>query len=217
MSKSLALSLGGLGAGAAGVGGLLTFKPWETQETFATKYKHALLDTSKDSDSWNNKYTALKQATPKHPKLLKAVSESKKSPSPNDAEAKKLMREGCKAIYESPHEKSEYLNDFKKYCSKTNQEASTNTTWNTDNVTTSGSGTNKWDTSLTSLKSHNFSQKGNLVEALVKLKEDIKEKSTFEQTHRERLKNWCDKVKTETFMGSDSLEFKNQDLYCKGS
>ncbi|AEW45146.1 hypothetical protein MHC_01400 [Mycoplasma haemocanis str. Illinois] len=213
MSKYLVLSLGGIGVGAAGVGGLLTFRPWETKETFSNKYQYALLDTSKDNDSWNSKYTALKQATPKHPTLSKAVLASKKSPSPNDAEAKKIMREGCKSIYDSPYEGSEYLDDFKKYCSKTNQDASANSTWNTDNTNTS----NKWDTTLTSLKDHNFSEKGKLTAALSQLKENIKGKSTFEQTHRESLKNWCDGVKIEPFMGSDSKEFKNQELYCKGS
>ncbi|AEG72653.1 hypothetical protein MHF_0377 [Mycoplasma haemofelis Ohio2] len=215
MGKTLALSLGGLGAGGAGIGGLLALKPWESEETFATKYKHALLDTSKDSDSWKSKYEELKTKDPAHPTLKKAATEAKKNPSSNEVAAKQLLREGCKAIYESPYGDSKYKDDFKKYCSRNNKDASSGDAWNTD--TTENNSGNKWDASLTSLKGHDTSKNGDLVDVLSQLKEEIKSKnSTFEKTYREKLKNWCESVQKEPFMGSDSLEFKNQELYCKG-
>nr|WP_052663347.1 hypothetical protein [Mycoplasma haemofelis] len=213
-SKSLMLSLGGLGAGGVGVGGLLATKPWESKKvTFSDKYKHAILDTAKDDDIWGRKYTSLKATKPKHPKLIRAYTEATKQPPENEQEAKRLLKEGCKAIYESPFEDSEYKNDFKSYCSKTNLDASPNQTWNSESTDSSS----KWDASLKALKSHDINTKGSLVEVLVTLKSSIQSKDSFEKANRDSLKGWCDGVKVEIFMGSDSAEFKNQELYCKGS
>ncbi|AEG73311.1 hypothetical protein MHF_1061 [Mycoplasma haemofelis Ohio2] len=218
MSKSLALSLGGLGVAGSGVGGLLVFKPWEPKAiTFADKYKHAFLDTSKNDTSWDSKYAALKtHSLKKRPSLVKASEEANKGSSANEAEARRLMREGCKAIYESPFENSEYEGDFKTFCSKTNEEASdSKKSWN--NGSASEATSNKWDTPLNSLKSHDMEKQGGLVDVLAQLKATLSTGSALSQEHRESLKKWCDSIRKEPFMGTDSLEFKNQELYCKTS
>ncbi|AEW45661.2 hypothetical protein MHC_04015 [Mycoplasma haemocanis str. Illinois] len=213
MSKVLILSLGGVGVAGVGTGALFILKPWESKVvTFSDKYKYALLDTSKHDSFWDSKYTALKtNAGKKHTKLVKAYDEATKQTSPNELEAKRLMREGCKEIYESPVENSEYKDDFKNYCSKTNSEASSTQNWNSEN--TADSSNNKWDTPLNSLKSH---QEG-LVDALFQLKTTLSGGTSFNQSHRETIKNWCDGIKKEPFMGTDSLEFKNQERFCKSN
>ncbi|CBY93020.1 hypothetical protein HF1_10120 [Mycoplasma haemofelis str. Langford 1] len=122
------------------------------------------------------------------------------------------MKEGCKAIYASSVEDSEYKDDFKTYCSRTNEDASSSKEWNGEDTTSTSN--NKWDAPLTSLKSHGESS-GTLPSALETLKKEIQGKGSFEKTHRDTLKSWCDGVKKEIFMGSDSLEFRHQELYCK--
>ncbi|AEW45680.1 hypothetical protein MHC_04120 [Mycoplasma haemocanis str. Illinois] len=215
-SKSLMLSLGGLGAGGVGLGGLLVMKSWASKkETFSDKYKHSLLDDFKDDVIWGRKYVALKTTKPTHPKLMRAYIEATKKPTENEQEAKILLKAGCKDIYESPFEDSKYQNDFKSYCSLTNLDVSSNQTWNSE--TTDKTPNNKWDTSLGALKNHDIKAKGNLVETLETLKSLIQGKDTFEKENRDSLKGWFDAVKAEIFMGSDSTEFKNQELYCKGS
>ncbi|AEG73316.1 hypothetical protein MHF_1066 [Mycoplasma haemofelis Ohio2] len=211
MSKTLILSLGGLGAATAAGGGMFLLKPWESKEvTFADKYRHALLDTSKHDSSWDSKYTALKTNTEKkHPKLVQAHAEATKQSSPNEVEAKRLMREGCKEIYESVFENSKYISDFKNYCSKTNSEASFDQNWNSGNP--SDTSNNKWDTPLNSLKSH----EGGLVDVLSKLKTTLSKETPLNKNHREAIKNWCEEIKKEPFMGTDSLEFQNQESFCK--
>ncbi|AEW45689.1 hypothetical protein MHC_04165 [Mycoplasma haemocanis str. Illinois] len=213
MSKNLILTLGGLGIGGVGAGGLLALRPWKSKVvTFADRYKHSLLDTVKDNSAWDNRYSFLKTIKPKHPTLISAHIEATKTSSSNENEAKRLMKEGCKSIYKSPFENSEYWDDFKNYCSRTNGDASSGKEWNGED-TTSSSG-NKWDASLTSLKSHEISN-GSLPSVLETLKAEIQSKDSFEKTHRDSLKSWCDGVKKEPFMGPDSLEFRNQELYCK--
>ncbi|CBY92433.1 hypothetical protein HF1_04250 [Mycoplasma haemofelis str. Langford 1] len=216
MSKTLTLSLGGLGVGGAGVGGLYALKPWESSiNTFKEKYPEAILNTAEDSDSWSSKYNSLKSTKPKHPTLIRTYDEAtKKTPATaDDTKAKRLMREGCQEIYQSKIGNPDNFSDFKNYCSKTNKDSSTISKWNAEEPSTQQN--NKWDKSLNLLKDHDPSTKGELPEALQRLKASLTGKTSYEQSNRQELKGWCDSVQLEPFEGKDSSNFKSQELYCK--
>ncbi|AEG72738.1 hypothetical protein MHF_0462 [Mycoplasma haemofelis Ohio2] len=207
--------LGGLGAlGAAGTGSLLALKPWNSNvETFKSKYSHALINAG-DNSLWSNKFTLLKDSNPEHQTLKEAVNKAKAT-SPDEAGAKELLKRGCQEIYDSPYEGSKYLNDFEKYCSKTNKDASSNQTWNGSDVSTASG--NKWDTALNALKTHDEATNKKLDSVLAELKNSIQGNTQITADHRTKLKNWCEGIKSKPYLGSDSLDFKHQELYCKHS
>ncbi|CBY92407.1 hypothetical protein HF1_03990 [Mycoplasma haemofelis str. Langford 1] len=210
MSKLIPASLGALGAGGLGVGGLMVLKPWQSESvvTFKDKYSQALLDDKVDATIWTKKYEELKKTTPNHPKLVEAF-EKTKAPA-DEARAKELLKEGCLAIYSLPVENSKHFSDFKSFCSKTNADVSENKDWISEAVSNNK---NKWDTALTSLKSHD---KGELDRELAKLKAGIQNNSeTFPEDKKTLLKGWCDSAKSSIFEGRDSVVFKNQESFCK--
>ncbi|CBY92484.1 hypothetical protein HF1_04760 [Mycoplasma haemofelis str. Langford 1] len=205
MGKLIPATLGMAGVGSAGLGSYIFLKP-KPVPTFRERYVSAIL---KDEDAlWNTKFSTLTGKTPINLKLKEAAATG------GDEATKKLKhKEGCKEIYDSSSEEPKFLEDFKKYCSKTNKDASSTTTWISDEVTTSSS--NKWDTALGNLKNHDISKKGELVEKLNQLKLSLANKNSYDQNDRKPLKTWCDSVQLELYEGSESVTFKNQELYCK--
>ncbi|CBY92551.1 hypothetical protein HF1_05430 [Mycoplasma haemofelis str. Langford 1] len=207
MSKLTFTAVSTLGAGAAGTGGFLLMKELQTPKIkFKDKYSHALI---KDSDNlWDSKFALLKAANPepKHPKLLQAFKDSKESS--KESGAKELMKQTCTSLHEEVMS-SDYVKDFEKYCAKNNKDAS-KITWNDE-----ANSSDKWNASLTALKSHDYVNNGELGKELADLKTKIASLNSYENAHREELKKWCDKVKDHVYWGSHSKEFKQQELYCK--
>ncbi|AEW45254.1 hypothetical protein MHC_01940 [Mycoplasma haemocanis str. Illinois] len=205
MNKLIPISLGIVGAGGAGLGSYIFLKP-KPILSFRKKYSLAVL---KDDDSlWNTKFTALTGKTPTNLKLREAAMNG------GDETSKKLKhKEGCQEIYDSSSEETKYLEDFKKYCSRNNKDASSATAWISDEITNSSS--NKWDTALGNLKNHDISKKGELTEKLRKLKLSLSNKSSYDQNDRQSLKTWCDSMQLDPYEGPESMNFKNQELYCK--
>ncbi|AEW45188.1 hypothetical protein MHC_01610 [Mycoplasma haemocanis str. Illinois] len=218
MGKVAYLTVGVAGAGGLSIGGLIAFKPWPHNNTEVSKvavsikerYSIALLDPSKDEAIWTKKYEILKTSSP-HNSALRAALEKSKEPNKNEVEAKRLLKEGCKEIYESQVDDSAAFSDFKKICSKNNEDASKTGDWNTDEVTASN---NKWDKALEALNKHNGNE---LDSQLSELKKEIKpaQPTTFDQTLRTKVKNWCSSTRGEMFEGEYSIKFKNQEAFCK--
>nr|WP_014272644.1 hypothetical protein [Mycoplasma haemocanis] len=207
MSK-LVLPLVGIGGvGVAGLGGYsLLKKSWETpkEQTFKDKYSHAILASG--DDLWATKFKDLKDGSnPTHSRLLEAQTKFKSNDS--DENAKLLQKEGCEDIYNSKLEGSNYLQDFRKYCAKLVSNA-VKGTWIVDDTANSG----KWDTKLNSLKTHN----GSLDTSLETLKGKLNANSgaNVDANKRGELKNWCDGIKGEIFMGDKDIKFTQAQLYC---
>ncbi|AEW45667.1 hypothetical protein MHC_04055 [Mycoplasma haemocanis str. Illinois] len=124
VSKSLMLSLGGLGiAGVGGVGiGLVGVyylnKGTETPKvTLSTKYDKALINFNSDDVIWNSKLSTLEtqSSIPKNENLIKAKNEKKAG---NVDAAKAFLKSGCRDIYSKSPESKDDFNDFKNFCSK---------------------------------------------------------------------------------------------------
>ncbi|AEW45287.1 hypothetical protein MHC_02105 [Mycoplasma haemocanis str. Illinois] len=207
MGKLAFSAIGTLGVGAAGTGGFFLLKELKTPKAkFKDRYSHALIT---DTDNlWDSKFSLLKAANPepKHPQLLQALRDSKESS--KESGAKELMKRVCVAMYEEEI-KVDYVKDFEKYCVKNNKDVS-KIAWNDE-----ANSSSKWDSSLTTLKSHDYGNNGMLDKELNDLKTKISSLSNYENTHREELKKWCEKVKEHVYWGPQSKEFKQQELYCK--
>nr|WP_014272558.1 hypothetical protein [Mycoplasma haemocanis] len=178
------------------------------KETFRDKYKEAIL--SKESELWNSKFTVLKgNGEPTHPTLKNSKGNIKS----NESKAKDLHKQGCAEIYDSEWENSLYLKDFQIYCAKTMKDGiSKGETWNEQAHTES----NPWNAKLTSLHSHGVT----LSESLKKIKEQISKGSdlapNWSESKRKALKDWCDAIQLEIFLGENESQFKNAKLYCVG-
>ncbi|CBY92370.1 hypothetical protein HF1_03620 [Mycoplasma haemofelis str. Langford 1] len=204
-------------AGGLGAGGLIALKPWQSTPDEApitsirSKYPSALLNLEGDVNIWEKKYKALETKTPHHPTLQKALSTGKGAEA-NLTEAKSLLKSGCRAIYESDSDNSNNFQDFKSFCSKTNEDATkSGKQWIAD--ATSKADGNKWDTVLTSLKGHSTWSLDSVLETL---KKGIQgDSSSFPEARRKELKDLCDKAKLEVFVGESSSEFQSQEAFCK--
>ncbi|AEG72839.1 hypothetical protein MHF_0567 [Mycoplasma haemofelis Ohio2] len=125
MSKSLALSLGTLGVGGAGLGaaGLHYWKntPTSPKVTFSVKYSKALLNDETGDDIWTSKLTALALETsnPKNPHLIRAKEEHKSN---EKDRAKVSLKQGCQAIYSKSVDSRDDFDDFKNFCSLNNKD-----------------------------------------------------------------------------------------------
>ncbi|AEW45177.1 hypothetical protein MHC_01555 [Mycoplasma haemocanis str. Illinois] len=228
MNKGSLLALGAAGIGSLGIGGLAVFKQWKSiskervASTIRAKYSAALLDSVRDSSLWEKKYLSLKTSNPKDPILKQAVEKSK-TPSENKNEALELLKKRCSSIYDEKVDDLKDFSDFKSLCFKSNEESSGGTgTWISEDTTSTK---NKWDDSLTKLHGHS----GALVPELESLKNEIKPNNVshsdsagstghaFAQDIKTKIKNWCTTVKGEIFEGSDSIQFQNQETFCKSN
>ncbi|AEW45495.2 hypothetical protein MHC_03175 [Mycoplasma haemocanis str. Illinois] len=215
MSKLMFSAIGVGGISVASVGGYMIIKrkAESTAKTFRNAYSLAILE---DKDSlWNSKFEALKsdsQTTPSHPKLIEA--KAKFAVQTSNENAKQLQKEGCGEIYDSKLEGTTYLQDFQKYCSKTIKNGISDN-WITQPKTDSS----KWDPKLTALKTHNISQYGELDTALKNLKSQLLASTgnDLDENKRGILKEWCDGVQGEIFMGDKDAKFMHAKLYCTGS
>ncbi|AEW45165.1 hypothetical protein MHC_01495 [Mycoplasma haemocanis str. Illinois] len=224
MGKGVYFSLGTVGAGGLGIGGLISLKSWQSHEkekskvitSIRDKYSTALLNTKSDDTLWEKKYEALGTYSPQN-NILRNASSKKKGNNPNKKEIQKLLKSGCEEIYSSDSDNSHNFEDFKTLCSKTNENASkAGKSWISD--ATSENGTNKWDSALALLKSHDISAKWALDNTLSSLKHEIqRDQSTFTQEKRDKLKGWCDSNRTRIFKGKESPEFKSQEDFCKAT
>ncbi|AEG73175.1 hypothetical protein HF1_08380 [Mycoplasma haemofelis str. Langford 1] len=216
--NKLLLPLAGLGgAGAAGLGSYMLLKDKEEgnttkqEATFRDKYSQAILNN--ESSLWTSKFTILKDGgQPKHPKLQQA--KTKFTVKSDDSDAQSLHKDGCKEIYDSKVEESIYFQDFKKYCSKNVGDGVTEA-W----ITVDKKDSSKWDPKLNKLKNHNEANQGALDDVLKSLREKLTSgsQSTWDEGKRGELKQWCDGVKSEIFMGDADIKFANSKLYCAGA
>ncbi|CBY92818.1 hypothetical protein HF1_08100 [Mycoplasma haemofelis str. Langford 1] len=212
MSKLTLPLLGVGGAGIASAGGYMIFSEkgytqTKKSETFRSRYAPAILGV--EDKLWDSKFTSFKQSgNPKHPTLASAKS---KSSSAEDSEAKDLYKRGCQEIYDSAWEDSSYFDDFKSYCVKTVKEGiGDSKTWINEETTNKG----KWDTKLTSLKTHNQTQNKVLDKKLEDLKTQLSNISEFQESHRKLLKEWCSSSQGEIFMGNGDPIVTHSTLYC---
>ncbi|AEW45504.1 hypothetical protein MHC_03220 [Mycoplasma haemocanis str. Illinois] len=213
MNKLLLSAAGIGGVGAAGLGGYIFSrgKSTPTERTFRTHYFAAILQ---DNDSiWDSKFKSLKDnGQPTHPKL--AAAKTKFSSNAADEEAKLLQKEACREIYDSKLKESNYLSDFKKYCSKTIKDGVTGT-W----IAEESTDTNKWNPQLTKLKDHNASINKELDSTLRTLKEQLASGSDtqWDVNKRNTLKQWCDSIQGWIFRGNSDSKFIQAQLYCVGT
>ncbi|AEW45584.1 hypothetical protein MHC_03620 [Mycoplasma haemocanis str. Illinois] len=212
----LLLPLAGIGGiSAAAVGGYIVFgrdnKAISTMKeaTFKSKYSQAILPN--ESNLWASKLEALKgDGNPIHKKLEEAKKKAQtETGGTSQPQAKQLLMDGCKAIYDSQLKDSPYEKDFKSYCSKTIKDGITGTLLAGGHT---GSGT-KWDQGLTNLKDKSNEK---LDSALRDLKGKLTSgsRTTFDDSQRQSLKNWCEASQKEIFMGETDSRFINSKLYC---
>ncbi|AEG73226.1 hypothetical protein MHF_0971 [Mycoplasma haemofelis Ohio2] len=216
MSKLLLPALGLGGASAAAAGGYALFSGRDNpslpqEETFRTKYAKAILQ---DSDSlWDSKFTSLERGNQHtHPKLAQAKTQS----SSNKETTKALHKQACREIYNSKVEGTTYLSDFQSYCSKNFKDATTSSKqWIADGHNQ----TEKWNPKLTALSTLGEDQKGQLDGDLKTLKETLSKvsNSSWEDSHRQSLKQWCDESQKAIFMGEEDEKFIQVGLYTVSS
>ncbi|AEW45544.1 hypothetical protein MHC_03420 [Mycoplasma haemocanis str. Illinois] len=213
MSK-LTLPLIGLGgASTAAVGGYMFFIRGEkstVEKTFRSTYSQAIL---KENDNlWSTKLAALRsEGNPIHKTLIDAKAKVTTS----EQQAKSLLVEGCRKIYDSKLSDSLYEKDFKTYCSKTIKDVIQGT-WISEAHDGSGSHT-KWNQKLTSLKEHAEATKGVLSKGLQTLKGQLSSEASstnWDDAKRKVLKDWCDASKKEIFMGETDSRVLNSKSYC---
>ncbi|AEG72642.1 hypothetical protein MHF_0363 [Mycoplasma haemofelis Ohio2] len=123
MSLPAKLGLGFAGVAGASGAGYLGSKliKGESKETFRTKYSKAIIDTTKDSDTWSKKLTALADtnSSPKNSKLVQAKQAKTTNSGSNDTS---LLRQGCEEIYSKEIGNDHDLQDFKNFCSFNNED-----------------------------------------------------------------------------------------------
>ncbi|AEG73191.1 hypothetical protein HF1_08540 [Mycoplasma haemofelis str. Langford 1] len=210
MSKTLATVAGITGAGAAGVGGYMISRKngdLQPKETLRSKYLKAILENN--DGLWNTKFEIFKSShQPTHRKLVDAKSKH----TTHINEAKALHQQGCKEIYDSPWEDSSHLKDFKTYCSKNVKDMFTQpNSWIVQEDTkTSG----KWDQKLTDLKGHEEDKKGILNKGLKDIKDKLTTTDSWDEAKRNSLRDWCNGIGGEIFMGEEDITFANAKLYC---
>ncbi|CBY92979.1 hypothetical protein HF1_09710 [Mycoplasma haemofelis str. Langford 1] len=204
MSKSLALSLGTLGVGGAGIGAagahLLKKTPEAPKVTFRDKYSKALLDTKSDDAIWTTKLNSLagSSSTPKNAHLVKAKSE--KGTKENDA--KDSLKKGCEEIYSKPADSKDDFQDFKSFCS-----------FNNGDKIASGKVLVSADTDLdTHWSAFNSSSRDNLYEGF-KAIFDAKGSSASANNWKSAMLGKCKEIATDIFEGS----IPNFDTFCTKS
>ncbi|AEW45226.1 hypothetical protein MHC_01800 [Mycoplasma haemocanis str. Illinois] len=209
MNKSVLLSLGVVGAGGAGIGGFLAFRPSSSKEavtTFATKYKSAILnfkDNSPDTSLWNAKFKSLSGKQPTNERLKDAASKV----STSENEAKNLYKQGCEEIYSHSIKDQTYFNDFKNYCSKTVKEGLKGE-W----INGAKGAADDWKPSLTALKEYESKTKGPLHKDFEEIKKSLTS-ADFTDDQRGKLKALCDIIGTEIFE-EDTSRVKNAKSFC---
>ncbi|AEW45497.1 hypothetical protein MHC_03185 [Mycoplasma haemocanis str. Illinois] len=213
--NKIALPLVGIsGLGASSVGGYLLFRnkwnetPYVKKEnTFRNRYSQATLE--EESELWESKFNSFQNgATPTHPTLIKA----KNQVTTKAQNAKDLHKLGCKEIYESEIHNSPYFQDFKSYCSRTIKDGMGSTkNW----ISAGKEDGSKWNPKLTNLKTHKTEDHHTLDSTLENLKNSLTgTDANWDNEKREALKNWCDGIQKEIFMGDKSPEFIHAGLYC---
>ncbi|AEG72759.1 hypothetical protein MHF_0487 [Mycoplasma haemofelis Ohio2] len=209
MSKSALLGLGALGAGGAGIGSYLAFKPSSSKEevtTFAQRYKSAILnfkDNSPDATLWDSKFKTLSGKQPVNQKLKEAASKI----STAEDEAKNLYKQGCEEIYSHSIKDQTYFNDFKSYCSKTVKEGIKGEWINGDKGKA-----DDWKPALTALNTHDSKTKGSLHKDFEEIKKSLTP-TEFTDDQRGKLKALCDSIGLEIFE-EDSVRVKNAQSFC---
>ncbi|AEG72739.1 hypothetical protein MHF_0463 [Mycoplasma haemofelis Ohio2] len=118
MSLPMKMCLGCAGAAGVSGAGYLGYKLLPQKETFKSKYSLAVDGFLSNRTIIDKKLGILKEAdsNPKNEDLKIAKQKKKDS---RDEEARTAFEKGCKAIHEEPTD-SQYLDDFKKYCSFNN-------------------------------------------------------------------------------------------------
>ncbi|AEG72643.1 hypothetical protein MHF_0366 [Mycoplasma haemofelis Ohio2] len=185
-----------------------TFNP-KLNVRFKDKYKNPLLDLDGDKDIWDAKWNSLKTGKPIHPKLQKAIETKERA-----EDSKKLHREGCQDIYNSATMATPYFLDFKYYCSKTNKDVIKGN-WISANIKDNKKANSKseWDEPLKDLEKADKKSLGReLLELLRKI--DPKTPQKFDDSHREKLKEWCDFISEEFYLGDSSRGVDNAKRFC---
>ncbi|CBY93003.1 hypothetical protein HF1_09950 [Mycoplasma haemofelis str. Langford 1] len=200
MNKAIPISLRAAGAGGLGLGGWALSRPKVT-DPYKEKYSFAIL---KDGDSalWDKKFKSLENANPTHETLRKATGSVG-----DESTRKSHHKNGCREIYESSVKDDKYLDDFKKYCSKNNEDA-IGGSWiavgTEDSVSPS-----KWNDKLKALKSKKDQETLQALKTLAGKVTDSPDKA-----QRDELKQWCDGQKSELFLGDNDPFTSGIKSYC---
>ncbi|AEW45668.1 hypothetical protein MHC_04060 [Mycoplasma haemocanis str. Illinois] len=200
MNKAIPIVLGSVGVGGLGIGSWVFYRPKVT-DPYKEKYRFAIL---KDEDSvlWDKKFKLISNANPTHKVLQKAAGSDG-----DESFRKSRHKKGCHEIYESSVKDDKYLDDFKKYCSKNNEDV-IGSGWISEGTDDSVS-PSKWNNKLTTLKGKMDR------ETLRNLKELAgKVKASPDKAQREELKRWCDEQKSEIFLGDDDPSTGGIRSYC---
>ncbi|AEG72797.1 hypothetical protein HF1_04830 [Mycoplasma haemofelis str. Langford 1] len=197
MSKLAMLMLGVAGTtGTAGLGFLIAKNQKDESQKLRSKYPHALLTLDSDS-SWSDKFNLLKTKTPSHPILKQAKTQFS-----NTQQSQSLYKKGCNAIYDS--EGTQYLEDFKTFCAKTNKDGITGT-W----IKGGADVNTKWDEKLTNLKKSTDKLSSRFLEVQQSLSSD-----SFNDEMRTNIQKACDNANSEIYLGSESVETRNIKNFC---
>ncbi|AEG72801.1 hypothetical protein MHF_0529 [Mycoplasma haemofelis Ohio2] len=197
MSKLAALILGIAGtAGTAGLGFLIAKNQKDETKKIKNNYPHAIL-TFSNNEGWNSKFQLLNSKETTHPTLKKAKAQFS-----NTSQSQELYKKGCNEIYDS--EGTQYLDDFKTFCSKTNKDAITGS-WISD----AASVNTNWDKKLTSLKERNSGLSSEFLEVQSSLGS-----GSFDETARGKIKKACDDSHSEIYLGPNDIKTQSIKDFC---
>ncbi|AEW45189.1 hypothetical protein MHC_01615 [Mycoplasma haemocanis str. Illinois] len=209
MNKLILTSLGAIGVGGTGIGGYILLNPAESPKTkkstpFKERYEKSLLNLDGDSTIWESKFSLLKKGNPNHPSL-KGISTKE------DNIAKSLHKQGCRDLYDSSSENSNYLEDFKNYCAKLIEDVVSGN-WIEGEKTQTRT---KWDAKLKDMKS----KKDKLLSpSLQELTGKLTSSGeTFSETERKLLEDWCNSRRKDLSQGEEGKLIEEIKNYCVNS
>ncbi|AEG72655.1 hypothetical protein MHF_0379 [Mycoplasma haemofelis Ohio2] len=200
-------------SGAGGIAGSYYVTPKRSSKAissklstrFRDKYKFPLLNEEGDGDIWKSRWNRLKTGKPTHKKLLEAIKIQSQ-----ESKSQDLHKEGCQDIYNSKVITTPYLSDFTLYCSKTNKETIGKGKWISGDVKSKSK--NEWDSPLEGLRK---ATRKDLDYRLSELHDKIKDaKVKLEEKHRKELKEWCDSISEEMYLGEEKRDIKNAKSFC---
>ncbi|CBY92749.1 hypothetical protein HF1_07410 [Mycoplasma haemofelis str. Langford 1] len=186
-----------VGIADAGIGFLFLSKyEFETVWTYEQKYRSSTLNLNGDERIWQLRMESMKATTPDSPEL-RAVSRT------SVTKSLAVLKKVCGKIYKTDVRNGRYLNDFKRYCVKHNEDLIFGKNWT---VIREGSPDNRQtliDSKLASLQKHRKY-----------LDRDLASIRDSSEDNREALKRWCTKVLESLYEGSSSTRFLNFLDYC---
>ncbi|CBY92774.1 hypothetical protein HF1_07660 [Mycoplasma haemofelis str. Langford 1] len=189
-----------IGITAAGVSFYFLSKyEFETNWTYEQKYSSSVLDLNGDSNIWKLKIEEARASTPDDSELRSAAKVGTQ-------ETLAALKKVCDKIYKTDARHRQYLNDFKRYCTKHNEDV-------------------VYGRNLTVIREGAPEERNNLIdskiEAIKKQRRSLDEGLTFIkysqdniEDSRSILKSWCTRAASSPYEGSSSTKFLNFLDYC---